>query len=210
MRRKRRKLWILAFVALLCAFLFIRIRSQLQPLIKELAATQMDSVISSLMNSAINEQIASGEINYDRMIFFEKDLDGNITALRTNMSETNHLKTQVLERINERLAQLTTEELGIPLGNVLMPEFFSGQGPEIPIQLLSVGTSSAEFSNEFSEAGINQTLHRVLLTAIVNCTVLVPGDTTTIQVRTEVVVAETILVGNVPENYVTIKDQMQN
>ena len=201
MRRKsiRRLRLLLAAAAVLGGFAFLRAR--FEPIVRELAATEMDSVISTLMNDAIDDQIAAGVIQYDRMVFFEKDVDGNLTALRTNMSEINHLKTQIVQKINER---------GVPLGNVLLPEFFSGQGPEVPVQLLSIGTSGAEFENQFSEAGINQTLHRILLTAVVSCTVLIPGGTMSLDVRTQVVVAETIVVGLVPQNYVTIHGNIAN
>lgn len=210
MRRKsiRRLRLLLAAAAVLGGFAFLRAR--FEPIVRELAATEMDSVISTLMNDAIDDQIAAGVIQYDRMVFFEKDVDGNLTALRTNMSEINHLKTQIVQKINERLGSLTASELGVPLGNVLLPEFFSGQGPEVPVQLLSIGTSGAEFENQFSEAGINQTLHRILLTAVVSCTVLIPGGTMSLDVRTQVVVAETIVVGLVPQNYVTIHGNIAN
>lgn len=204
-RRKRFPLQLLIALALLVG-LYAIFRTEVQPVIDEMARMQMDGVISTLMNDAINEQIAAGLIDYDRMVLLEKDVSGNLTALRTNMSEVNHLKTQILHQINVRLEHLQQQTVGLPLGSIILPELFSGQGPEIPIRLISIGSSGADFENQFSAAGINQTLHRILLTANVDVTVLVPGGTVNKRVTTEVVVAETIVVGAVPQNYVTIDD----
>ncbi|MBE6954328.1 MAG: sporulation protein YunB [Ruminococcaceae bacterium] len=209
MRRRKRLYWKTLVALALLVGLYALFRTEIQPIIDEMAKMKMDGVISTLMNNAINEQIADGVIDYDRMVLLEKDVDGNLTALRTNMSEVNHLKTQILHLINIRLEQLQQQTVGLPLGSIILPELFSGQGPEIPIRLISIGSSGADFENQFSEAGINQTLHRILLTAHVDVTVLVPGGTVNKRVTTEVVVAETIVVGSVPQNYVTIEDNRE-
>jgi len=206
MRRRKRLPWKLFVVLAVFIGLYAMFRTEIQPIIDEMAKMQMDGVISTLMNDAINEQIATGVIDYDRMVLLEKDVAGNLTALRTNMSEVNHLKTQILGLINSRLKHLQQQTVGLPLGSIVLPVLFSGQGPEIPIRLVSVGSSGADFENQFSEAGINQTLHRILLTTNVDVTILVPGGTVNKRVVTEVVVAETIVVGSVPQNYVTIED----
>ena len=206
MRRRKRLPWKLFVVLAVFIGLYAMFRTEIQPIIDEMAKMQMDGVISTLMNDAINEQIATGVIEYDRMVLLEKDVAGNLTALSTNMSEVNHLKTQILGLINSRLEHLQQQTVGLPLGSIVLPVLFSGQGPEIPIRLVSVGSSGADFENQFSEAGINQTLHRILLTTNVNVTILVPGGTVNKRVVTEVVVAETIVVGTVPQNYVTIED----
>ena len=84
-----------------------------------------------MTNDAIARQIANGTIQYDRIVYFEKNLDGRITALKTNMSEINHLKTDILNIINDEILALDTADIGIPLGSLFLPEFFSGKGPAI-------------------------------------------------------------------------------
>ena len=135
------------------------------------------------------------------MIYFEKDLDGRITALKTNMSEVNRLKTDILNLINDEILSLTTEDLGIPLGSLFLPEFFSGRGPIIPVQILSIRNSDASFSSSFSEAGINQTLQQMTMHVSVDVAVLVLGQTKSFTISSQVVVAETIIVGDVPDTY---------
>ena len=94
------------------------------------------------------------------MVYFEKDINGRITALKTNMSEVNRLKTDVINLINDEILALDNTDLGIPFGSVFLPEFLSGRGPQIPVNILSIRNSEAAFSSSFTQAGINQTLHQ--------------------------------------------------
>lgn len=169
--------------------------------IRALAETQVRNTTSDLINDAIDKQIEEGTIQYDRMVYFEKDLDGRITALKTNMSEVNRLKTDILNLINNEILALSTDDLGIPLGSLFLPEFLSGRGPEIPVQILSIRNSDASFSSHFSEAGINQTLQQLNMHVSVDVTVLVLGHTDSFTISSQVVVAETIIVGEVPNTF---------
>ena len=169
--------------------------------ISSLAQTQVTNTTSDLINDAIDRQIEDGKIQYDRMVYFEKDLDGRITALKTNMSEVNRLKTDILNLINDEILALTTDDIGIPLGSLFLPEFLSGKGPSIPVQILSIRNSDASFSSDFTEAGINQTLQQLNMHVSVDVTVLVLGRTNSFTVSSQVVVAETIIVGDVPDTY---------
>ena len=147
------------------------------------------------------KQIAMGNIAYDRIVFFEKDLDGRITALKTNMSEVNRLKTDILNIINDEILALDTSDIGIPLGSLILPELLSGRGPAIPVHILSIRNSDANFVSHFSQAGINQTLHRLNMEVSIDVAVLVLGETNSFTMSSEVVVAETVIVGEVPQTY---------
>ena len=189
---------ILLTFAILALILF---RVKYNNAIRALAETQVINTTSDLINDAIDRQIENGTIQYDRMVYFEKDLDGRITALKTNMSEVNRLKTAILNLINDEILALSTDDLGIPLGNLFLPELLSGRGPNIPVQILSIRNSDASFSSSFSEAGINQTLQQMNMHVSVDVTVLVLGQANSFTVSSQVIVAETIIVGDVPDTY---------
>lgn len=201
-RRKRRLLLLLVLAVLAAAVLLLRLR--MAPLMKQLVVTQAENTMSTLVNEIVNDQIAKGTIDYDRIIYFEKDVDGRITALKTNMSEVNRLKTEILSAMNQGIEDISVGELDIPIGNFIFPELFSGKGFAVPVRILSVSTSDANFENHFSEAGINQTLHQIRMNILVNLSVLTPTGTVRTSVETDVVVAETVIVGTVPERYVSI------
>ena len=103
--------------------------------------------------------------------------------------------------MNGRILALDTTDLGIPIGNLLFPEVFSGKGFAIPIHILSIRNSDASFRSEFQQAGINQTLHRLLMDVSVDVSILVLGQTESFSVNSEVVVAETVIVGDVPDTF---------
>lgn len=202
MRRRIRSFFRLLFVLLAAALiLFLMFRSRYRDVIRELAEIQVKNTTSDLTNDAIAKQIADGVIQYDRIVYFEKDLDGRITALKTNMSEVNRLKTDILNIINDEILALDTSDIGIPLGSLFLPEFLSGKGPAIPVHILSIRNSDANFASAFSQAGINQTLHQLTMFVSVDVAVLVLGQTSSFTITSEVVVAETVIVGDVPDTF---------
>ena len=202
MRRRIRSYFriVLLFLTLSMALFFL-FRSRYRDVIRELAETQVKNTTSDLTNDAIAKQIADGIIQYDRIVFFEKDLDGRITALKTNMSEVNRLKTDILNIINDEILALDTSDIGIPLGSLFLPELLSGKGPVIPVHILSIRNSDASFSSNFVQAGINQTLHQLIMLVSVDVAVLVLGQTGSFTISSEVVVAETVIVGDVPNTF---------
>lgn len=192
---------LIIIILVISLVLLVLFRIKFNDSIRALAQTQVTNTTSDLINDAIDRQIEDGTIQYDRMVYFEKDLDGRITALKTNMSEVNRLKTDILNLINDEILALSTDDVGIPLGSLFLPELLSGRGPSIPVQILSIRNSDASFSSSFSEAGINQTLQQLNMYVSVDVTVLVLGQTNSFTVSSQVVVAETIIVGDVPNTY---------
>lgn len=202
MRRWLRRCFaLLLFTGFLCLLLLTVFRIRYHDAICTLAETQVKNATSDLINDAIDRQIDLGNIHYDRIVFFEKDLDGRITALKTNMTEVNRLKTAILNLINDEILALDTTDLTIPIGSLLLPEFFSGRGLGIPIQILSIRNSDASFQSYFTEAGINQTLQQLTMDVSVDVSVLVLGKSESFTVNSQVVVAETIIVGQVPDTF---------
>ena len=191
-------------VLLLCAAglaLFLMFRGKYRTVIQNLAKTQVMNSTSDLTNDAISRQIEEGSIRYDRIVFFEKDVNGKITALKTNIGEINRLKTDILGIINEEILALDTSDIGIPLGSLILPELLSGKGPVIPVRILSIRNSDATFSSDFSQAGINQTIHQVIMEVSVDVAILVLGETDSFTVTSQVVVAQTVIVGEVPDTF---------
>jgi len=199
-RRGLNKLIRLVVIIMVTSLLLMGwFRSQYNDDIRSLAQTRVINATSDLINDAIDLQIETGTIQYDRIVYFEKDLNGRITALKTNMSEVNRLKTSILNIINDEIMDMDTSDIGIPVGSLIIPELLSGRGPAIPIQILSISNSDAAFQSFFTEAGINQTLQQLTMEVSVDVTILVLGKTESFTVTSQVVVAETIIVGQVPD-----------
>ena len=197
----RKLLRFVALVLVFCVVVLVWFRVKFNGAICALAQTQVRNATSDLINDAIDEQIELGNIHYDRIVYFEKDLDGRITALKTNMAEVNRLKTDILNLVNDEILALDTSRLFIPLGSLMLPELFSGRGPGFPVQILAIRNSDGSFSSNFTEAGINQTLHQLTMEVLVDVSVLVMGKTEEFTVSSHVVIAETVIVGQVPDTF---------
>lgn len=197
--RRLKIILILFLIVLTVAFFWLR--RAYRDVIRDLAQTQVKNTTSDLTNDAIAKQIADGVVQYDRIVYFEKDLDGRITALKTNIGEVNRLKTDILNIINDEILALDHSDIGIPIGSLFLPELLSGRGPVIPVHILSIRNSDANFVSHFSQAGINQTLHQVTMEIAIDVSVLVLGRTTSFTIESQVVIAETVIVGQVPNTF---------
>ena len=197
-RRIISALILISVAVIVCFFVY---RKQYRYVITMMAQTQVKNATSDLINDAIDKQISDGTIQYDRMVYFEKDLEGRITALKTNMSEVNRLKTNLLNLINNEILAMDSDHMGIPVGSLILPEIFAGKGPLIPVQILTIRNSEADFSSEFSQAGINQTLQKLNMQVSVDVSVLVLGNVEDFTISSQVVIAETVIVGQVPQTF---------
>lgn len=204
-RRRKNGRFLACFIGvILPVLLIIWIYAAAKPMIRELAKASVENKGQNVINEAVERQLANGEIDYDRIVSLEKDVSGKITALRTNIAEVNRLKTQTLALADTMLLDLNVMEIGLPLGSILFPTFFSGSGPKLPVKVLYISNSDAVFRNAFTEAGINQTTHQIMMDVAIALTILTPMGTESVQVTSSVVVAETVIVGNVPQSYINV------
>ena len=200
-RRNRRHFGLVLFLLMLLAAV-VMLWMRLAPAIEELAASQVVNEASDLIADAITAQMARDDISYESIVRLEQDDSGKLLALRTDMNELNRLRNETLSILNNQIEEADFSELGIPLGSIVLPTLFSGRGPELPIRVLTVRDADAEFSSRFQEAGVNQTLHQITLDVALNLTILTPAGTQTLRVDSGVVVAETVLIGQVPNTLI--------
>ena len=174
---------------------------QMRPLLASLATTKVSNTVTRIVSEAVYQAIEDGEIRYDGLVTFEKDETGQITAVRSNMAAFNHLQADILDTILTRIDQVSARELSIPVGTLTGFSLLAGRGPRISVRMESVGSSEANFHNEFVSAGINQTKQQIILTVDVSVSILLPGFTTATKVSNSFIVAETVIVGSVPDTY---------
>ena len=197
-----KKRWMIPAVVLAMAFfLAAMVRTHVDPMIRALAEASVNDAASNLINAAIEGQLTDDGTEYEELVRLERDNSGNIAALTTNMRELNLLKTQVLERLDREIFEINEYPIGIPAGNLTGIQLMSGRGPRIPVEIVSVSSSDGQFRGEFLDAGINQTIHRIYLTVSMDLMILLPSGTVTDRVCSEVCVAETVLLGRVPDSY---------
>lgn len=211
MRRRRwrrfhsTKVQILASVCggLFLGMLFIHsLNAQVRPAVIAVASDHLSNQISGQIHDVVNAELAEEGITYNDICTVQWNSDGDIVALQTDMARLSQLKSTITTQVAKEFDNsLIAQEVEIPLGNLFPVLPFSGRGPSICVVVMSVGNISAEFENEFTSDGINQTLHRVVLTVTAQLRLLVPGGVYTYTDETQMVLAETVLLGDVPNSY---------
>ena len=204
-RKKRRRRRIILIVLLLVVTgLILLVELHLSPYIRELARNQAVNAASNAITDAVGEMLRREDTDFSRVIVLEKDVQGHITALRTDMRQVERLKVEVLGILGGLIAEINTQQLGIPLGNLLLPDLLAGTGPVLPVKAVSLTMSNADFFSDFTEAGINQTLQTLKVKFTISLTILTTVGYETVDVDSDVMVAQTVIVGTVPETYVNL------
>lgn len=198
--RQRAGIWLtLLALALLTAA--ASLLWHLKPVMTSMATARVSNTVNRIVSAAVNEAVADGEIDYQNFVIFDKDDTGHITALRSNVAEVNRMQGRIADEILARLAEVSTSELEIPLGTLTGSALLAGRGPNLHVRMQAVGSASATFRNQFTAAGINQTRHQIFLDVDVYMSILLPGMKTSTKVSNEIAVAETVIVGGVPDTY---------
>lgn len=210
--RQRVLFWLTGIFALLLA-LTVAVVLHMKPVVVDLATARTSNAVNRIVVAAVNDAVDSGRIDYEQLVDFDKDADGHVTALRSNMAAFNRLQASIADDILQRMAEVSSTDLAIPIGTLTGSPLLAGRGPCLRVRMQSVGTATARFDNQFSAAGINQTRHRIILDVDVHVSILLPGLTTYTKVSNEISVAETVIVGGVPETYTyfsTTPDEIEN
>ncbi len=200
--------WFFRISAIILAIVltFLAIDEKLKPTIREYAKASGTYYATKAINDAVNEEIADSGIKYLDLVTLEKDNNGEIAALYTDIVKINTLKSKIASVLLNKLTTLSTSKLSIPFGNASGINLFSGRGPNIPIKIAPIGSITTSCISQFTSAGINQTKHSITMEVTANVTIILPRDSISTEVHSQVVIAETVLVGSVPESYTNIVD----
>ena len=204
--RKPRRAGRISIILFLCSILIFLACALafLKDLSTQIAVSDASDIVISQVNTSIAEIMKDEDYTGDYFVNFEKTDAGEISAISSNMARINALSAKILDTvINVTENQTITVE--IPIGNLTGVSLLMGRGPKVPVQIIVLTSSKVEFSNSIITAGINQTKHQVNLEVIVDIDVLIPWDTASTQVKTEVLIADTVIVGKVPDTYMNVQ-----
>ena len=210
MGRYRRKKWGTAarwgLVALGVALLGLLVfHLRLRPVLTSYALNDAKVLGVRALNASVIDALAACPIAATDLVVMEKDDSGRVTALRANAQEMNRFKAKLIETAGARLEGLQNDRIEIPLGSVTGPSFFTGRGPRFKAAVRPYGNVDARMTSTFTSAGINQTRMRVEVELTAQVSVVIASGVATATVKNESVVAETILVGEVPQTYVDLE-----
>lgn len=204
-RNKKKKLYIFVIIFLvLLIYGFIWVDKNIKPTVLAVSEVQARKIATQAINEAVKNKIKD-DIKYKDLIFVNFDKDGKVTMMQANTIMMNSIASDVALEVQENIRNVAAKPIKIPIGNALNSQLI--KGPNINITIVPQGTVTVDFTTEFVESGINQTIHKVYLVIITEVRVIVPLASDVIKIVTNIPVAETIIVGDVPESYVFIPEE---
>ena len=199
---KKRRIFRRAILLLLfLAAVFLMIDRNFKPLVFSLAEARSAAMASQVLNSALAEAIEDG-VEYDDLMTVRMDERGQVALLMANTMRMNQLADRAGREALRKLNNMSSERVTVPLGAALGMTLFAGTGPGIPVSIIPIGSIATDFATEFEACGINQTRHKVYLKVTASIRIVIPTGAKTTQVSANMLVAESIIVGSVPEGFV--------
>lgn len=178
---------------------------KLGPIVAQAAQWQAQTIATRAVNRATEIALTSAEIGYEQLAVITRGTNGEVTSVQANMPKINALGVSTTAKIIEELQSLSLQKIEIPLGTLLDSQFLAGRGPKVSFYVYPTGAVEANIENRFTSAGINQTLHRILLKLNIGIIGVLPWYTNKTSITTEVCLAETVIIGAVPEYYTQIE-----
>lgn len=196
--------WKAVLIIALFLGIIILLDGQLRPIIKSIATNEARIKSVDTINDAVLNELRENKVSYNDLVTVERNQSGEVLAITTNMVQMNELKATVIHSVQEQLGD-GHKDIGVPLGTLLGNDFLHGRGPKVPLRVTLAGNVNADFKSSFESAGINQTKHQIYLNIHTSVYSFIPGFDTTTEVETNIPVAETIIVGEVPQVVADLK-----
>ncbi len=193
---KRSTIIVVVIVMILTFVIAIR---TINPIIESLCVDKAKNLATKVCNEEASRIMQN--YKYEDFVNIMKDDNDNIILIQTNAKTVNEVASDIPNKIVEELEKQSEDYISIHMGSILGNKFFMNWGPEIKIKIESVGNVETELKSEFSSQGINQTLHRIYLNLTCEVTILTPYDTINQKIENQVLIAESVIVGNVPASY---------
>lgn len=191
----------LAAAGLLCAAALFFFERAFSPLLREFAYTQAKLLAVTTINRAVDEEMAAHPVSYEQLVHITRGGDGAVTSLELDPAAMNDASSRLTLASNAALSQLELQKVRIPIGTVLGWQLLAGRGPGVTFYIQPASYVESSFVSTFEAAGINQTEHRVVLRLFVEVETFVGGFHVRQPVESDVVLAQTVIVGAVPDFY---------
>ncbi|MBP3928611.1 MAG: sporulation protein YunB [Peptostreptococcaceae bacterium] len=195
--------FIFIFIISILIGSFIYIDNKLRPTITVIAETKAIELANRSINKAV-ANIVDENIEYEDLIYVKTGDNGNIKMMQANSILMNEIASKVALEIQSEMKKIKTTSTYIPIGTALGSPLLAKYGPTIKVSIEPIGTVTVDFGTDFESSGINQTRHRIYLKSTTQVKVVVPLTTSTKEIKTQIPICETIIVGDVPQNYVNI------
>lgn len=195
---------ILIIIVVLIAFSVTKFSIEhINPMFDSLCSLKAKGVATKIVNREANASLAN--VDYNDLITIVRDSNGEIKLVKANVIAINTIATELNLGVQKALEDETETIINIPAGSFLGNQILYNVGPKIPIRLTSSGIVKTDFKSEFTNSGINQTIHRIYLYTTCKFNIITPIKTISNEVNNEILVAETVIVGPIPDSYYNLE-----
>ncbi len=205
-RRRRLKTWqryVIAFMTLVVAVALF-FTAQFRPLMLDSACNAAKIAANDAINQTVCDMLEESSLCYEDLIVLTRSESGEVTSLEANAARINRVKSQTALRVREVMKKEGVQSIGIPLGTLCASTLLSGRGPKIRCRSLLTAIPTVSLQYHFDGAGINQTLHSIIMNVSVPLSITLPLQSRDVEVHASFLIGETILVGVVPDNYTNV------
>lgn len=193
--------WVVLIVLAFLISGYLILDSAIRPTILSLSEARLRAMAVKAMNDAVRETIGESGVSYSDITHIEKDDTGKISLISVNTTLVNELGAKTALNAQEKILNAGEQGISIPIGTILGGQLLTGRGPSIIIKFEPVGSVTTEFKTQFEEAGINQTRHKIFLVLNTSVRILIGSVTQTVEISTQVLISDTIVIGEVPQSY---------
>lgn len=204
-KRTKKFLRIIVIFVIAITTFYIILRS-VTPIFEGLCIAKAMNLATTILNTEKNKVLSNA--NYSDIVKIEKDNDANI--VKTDVATINKISSEIALATEKSLQEIENERINIPIGSLTGNKYLVGAGPSIKIKVIPVGTIATEIKTEFESQGINQTIYRIYLELKCNVNILMPYNTISKEIVNQVLLVETVIVGNVPQTYYNLEDLNKN
>lgn len=188
-------------LALILVGVFLLAEASFRPMIEEINAYECHETVSRIINDAVLSELDHSGADYSSLVTLSMNGEGEVTSVQSNVVNINRLKANVNERVEREIERLSAVDIQIPIGTLMGVQLLHGKGFTVGMTVEPLGYATTTIISEFTEAGINQTRHRIIIEISADVDALIPGYQTRVPVKTSIVAAETVIVGRVPDAY---------
>ena len=203
MRLKRRLLMLTTFLLMMCITAFLCMKAVIEPNIEDVSRMRAEVLVSRTVNRALTEQFQQEE-KPEELFIISRDENGKTALVQANSIEINILMTRLVANLQEAFRNMEKEPLDVPVGAFLGSKLLSQTGPAVELYITPVSVLSTDFRTEFESQGINQTKYKIYIVLECRVKVLAPFSSRSFNTSTDVLIAETVILGEVPGSYVQV------
>lgn len=197
-KKEKLKLLIGALVFIISISIILYIKAA-YPIFISSCKSKANSMATNIVNEEVQKVVK--QYTYNDLVNIEKDENGKILLVQGKVDKINELVSQVTKNIQQSIDSSDTGVVYINLGKVTGMSFLSYVGPTFKIELERAGRIETKLESHFVSKGINQTIHKINLNLKCKISILTPLESIAETIEETMIVAETVIVGEVPDNY---------